>query len=489
MRKIYFVMFLISMTLLSCSNNSFTKTSDGMDSLHTNNDVTADTIEDTPQLAFSEEDNGGIEFTILSTEHARYEYDAESQTGEVVNDAVYEKNSAVEDYLGIKFNFVYQLGHWSDRISFNNTISNSVLAGDGEIDLVSGVMVCVMPVSGEGYFMDGNDLPYLDLANPWWVQKMYEKFSINNILYGFIGDASLSMYKDMSVVFFNSSMIESYGLDSPYELVRNNEWVLDKFIEMGLSVSMDLNGDGKIDYQNDLMGCISEAVPNGTFQTALESTLIGYNDNGTPFFTGLTEKYISAYERLHDFYCLNENTYVLSTIDDRSFTTMKTFNEGRVLLMCNFIYSTEHLREMDDDYGIVPYPKYDANQKNYLSQLGTSTSMLFVPITTNDVELTSKVMECLSYFSYNIVSPKYYEVALKEKYSRDEDMKEMLDIIRQGATLDFQFVYGTTIDATPNDFRFTNPSSSTSKDVTSRYASNETKWVTNLENLTSKYIK
>jgi len=124
--------------------------------------------------------------------------------------------------------------------------------------------------------------------------------------------------------------------------------------------------------------------------------------------------------------------------------------------MCNFIYSTEYIRDMDADYGIIPIPKYDTEQENYITQLGTSTSMLFVPTTASDFALTSKVMESLAYYGYTDVTPKYYEVALKTKYSSDVDMQEMLDLIRETATIDFLFVYGTTLSSAPNEyFRFT----------------------------------
>jgi hypothetical protein len=475
----------IALFFVSCSDNTAKEITN---SLTTTPTVQTNNNKNGAVLEVEKGNYDGQNITILSSEHARYEFDAETQTGEVVNDAVYERNLTVEDYLDIDFKYVYQPGHWPNRDTFTQTIANAILADDNAFDLVSNAVVIIMPVTSEGYFIDGKDLPYMDLAKPWWIAGMYEKFSINNILYGFIGDATLSMYKDLSVVFFNKNMFESYNLDNPYDLVRTNKWILDKFIELGLSVSDDLNGDGKIDYKNDVLGCLSEAVPNGTFQTALECGIVGYDENKLPYFTGLSERYINAYEKLYDFYCLNDNTYVLSTIDDQTYTTMKTFNEGRVLLMCNFVYSTEHLRAMEDDYGIIPYPKYDTDQQNYLSQLGTSTSMLFVPINTADTELTSKVMECLAFYGYKLVSPRYFEIALKEKYARDEDMKEMLDIIRQGATIDFQFVYGTTIGATPNDFRFSNPSPAISKDAMSRYTSVADEWTSNLEKLKDAYI-
>lgn len=176
----------------------------------------------------------------------------------------------------------------------------------------------------------------------------------------------------------------------------------------------------------------------------------------------------------------------MSTIDDATYKSMKTFAEGNVATMVNFIYSTEYLRDMVDDYGILPMPKYDSNQEKYISQLGTSTSMLYVPATTNDIELTSKVMEALCYYSSELVVPKYYEVALKEKYARDADIAQMLDIIRDGATFDFLFAYGAgCLSNAPNSyFRFGNTDTT---DIASNFASLEASFTASLEKLIETY--
>lgn len=66
------------------------------------NDTTAEETDDTPKLGIEKEDNGGRTFTMLVPTHASYEYDVE-QTDDIVDDAVYNRNSAVEELLGISF--------------------------------------------------------------------------------------------------------------------------------------------------------------------------------------------------------------------------------------------------------------------------------------------------------------------------------------------------------------------------------------------------
>ncbi len=434
------------------------------------------------RIGFESCDYGGTTFTVLSNMYKPYEFNTDELTGDVVNDAVYEKDQLVMEYLGIEINDILEDGDWPARDAFNAKITQAVTAGDGTYDMVMNTMVCTMPISTQGVFLDGKLLKYADFDHPWWIADMYDRFSICGKLYGFLGDFSLSLYKDLSVIFFNKRIWKDYTDRDPYELVRNNEWVLDTFVGLCSGMSVDMNGDGQWKPEDDQITYVSEYVPGGTFQTVLELPLVEKNADGIPEFSGLTEKFAAAYEKVMAFYSNADNLHY-SSIDDKSYKSQKYFAGSRVATMCNFIYSTEYLRDMDDDYGIVPMPKYDEAQQKYIAQLGTSTCMIFVPLTAPDRELTSRVMECLAFFGYTCVSPKYYEVALKEKYARDAEIHEMLDIIRAGATLDFLFVYGTSLNSAPNSM-FRNYSDAP---VASQFASIDKPFSKSLEKIVEAY--
>ena len=416
-------------------------------------ETAAPTVEDL--LGFPTENNNGNVFNILCGQHKAYEFGSESQVGEVVSDAVYQRDLAVEEYLGIDINVILEAGAWAERNSFNDKIVKAVNAGDGSYDLVNNTIVCTMPASQQGIFTEGGNLAHVNFDQPWWIANMYERFAIGGKLYGFLGDSSLSLYKDMNVIFFNKQI---WGEKKPdvnlYDIVRKGEWTLDKFIELTSDMAEDLNGDSQYN-ERDLLTFVGESVPCGTWQTSLKLDVITLDASGAPTVLGMTERFVNAYDTLSAYHQNTPGVMRFSSIDAQTYDSMKLFANGQVATMCNFIYSTEYIRDMDADYGIIPIPKYDTEQENYITQLGTSTSMLFVPTTAADPELTSKVMECLVYYGYNDVTPKYYEVALKTKYASDVDMQEMLDLIRETATIDFLFVYGTTLSSAPYTyFRF-----------------------------------
>jgi hypothetical protein len=93
------------------------------------------------------------------------------------------------------------------------------------------------------------------------------------------------------------------------------------------------------------------------------------------------------------------------------------------------------LGDMDDDYGIVPFPKWKPEQKSYY--VAPDGSRIAVPLSCSaDLELVCVIKEALAVESLNFVYPAYYEFALKNRYVRDEDSIHMLEIITQCVTWD-----------------------------------------------------
>lgn len=126
-----------------------------------------------------------------------------------------------------------------------------------------------------------------------------------------------------------------------------------------------------------------------------------------------------------------------------------------MLFNTNFLYATESFRDMSDDFGVIPMPKCDEAQESYRTRIGTSTSMFFIPKTTSDAGTVGAVCEALAYYGRQNVVPTWYEIALKEKYTRDEETKEMVDLIRSSASIAFDCVFSQNLsEATSTYFAF-----------------------------------
>ena len=86
---------------------------------------------------------------------------------------------------------------------------------------------------------------------------------------------------------------------------------------------------------------------------------------------------------------------------------IETFYEGRALFYDSTLNAAETLRDMNDDFGIVPTPKFDEAQSDYRSFVNGASSMVCVPATvtkTENREFVSIVIEGLASEAYRTVT-------------------------------------------------------------------------------------
>ena len=106
---------LLLMSMLATASCGGGTTSGNDTTKPTDSAETTAPVDNSPQLELPDVDYNGKTYTILTTVHASYEYDAVEETGDVVNDAVFRRNQTVEDKLGVKFDFIIEPGQWGDR--------------------------------------------------------------------------------------------------------------------------------------------------------------------------------------------------------------------------------------------------------------------------------------------------------------------------------------------------------------------------------------
>ncbi len=447
--KRIFLCLLSALLLTSCGGGSGETTSVATADTTPADTAPAETETSVDDLfLIAKEDNGGKSFSLLTTETQQYEFDAEELTGDVVNDAVYGRNMAVEELLGVDMNYIYKPGDWANKDSFCKLITGSIMAADGAYDVVSGMISCVQPIVTSDMFISVYDLEHIDMDNPWWVSELQNNLTIGGKLIGFIGDMSLSMYKGLSVMFANTDLLEIAGMESPYDLVRDGAWTLDKMIEVTTGVSQDANGDGTLKLGEDVMGIAVHEVAYRSIQASLDIEAISIGDDGVPMVNPISDKMSTAADKLAAWFDA-EDVAIAELNNDYNQQISDAFASNGLYYLLAKLENLDMLRDMESDYAVLPFPKYDENQEKHLSLIATATQMTYIPTTTNDSVLTGKVCEALSFYSYKDVVPAYYDVALKNKYSRDENTRDMLEIIRAGAVLPFEYAYSTMIAGEP----------------------------------------
>ncbi len=446
-------------------------------------DTTDEIITDAPGHWDSVDVDGAAMTALIRTEFA-YEFDMENESGDVVEDAVYARNQAVEELLNIDLKFVKTDGNWPNREIFRAAIQSSVLANDGAYDLCFGALNQLMPYVADGYFLNLLELDHLDFTQDWWFRGFTDNMTVNGRLYGAVGDAAKTMLENMCVVLFNKQIAEDYHTGDLYAVVRDGDWIYDRFIELSRGVSTDLDGNGTWN-ADDLYGYLTTGIMYRACCASFELPVTEPGEDGFPKLVMGSERHVRAFDKVSSAMNGSDPVYVSQGNTDQTAQEMRTmFSENKALFMWQTLASSQILRGMEMDFGILPYPKYDEVQEDYHTQALETHTVLTVPVSAGDADRSAALLEALSEKSIDTVTPAYFESALKSKYTRDEESAEMLDLIRAGILFNFGFVNSVAMQQVGAIFgQMTNGS----YNYASSYASQEAVYTALLDELLEYY--
>jgi hypothetical protein len=180
----------------------------------------------------------------------------EEEVGEdLVAKSIYDRNVTVEDRLGVELSWDAAKGEWGSRNTFLKAVETAC-----ETDPYD-AMICynLVPymLAQKGFCADlYTEESYIDFSAPWWPQSQVEELLVNETMYAVTESNDKGLLANMMAMFFNNTLLEARGLESPYDLVKNNQWTIEKFATMIKDTYEDRNGDGKAD-SGDIYGFIN----------------------------------------------------------------------------------------------------------------------------------------------------------------------------------------------------------------------------------------
>ena len=364
-------------------------------------------------------DFGGKPFRAMTYdgENFSYYFFADEETGDVMNDAIYERRRNVEEALNVVLQHELKL----DYTDVPKALRTAVLASDDAYDQV--LLHCIEGVStsvSSGYLYNLDELPYLNMEADWWNREQMDALRLGNNTYFAVNDY---MVPYPFIIYFNQEIVEALDLTNPYESVQAGTWTLDVFAGMAKAAISDLNGDGVIDYQNDRLGIAStETSKYVSFLPAVEQFITDRDKDDRIYLSMNTEKTQQVIEIFHELNT-SDVCYVTWNVNEPQLQ-MET---GRVLFYMNGPDELERLRDCDVNFGFVPYPKWDETQKEYRSM--DFGGLMCVPTTISDPEMVGAVLELLAWDSENNVVPTYYNTLLEGKFAQDKTAASMLRLI------------------------------------------------------------
>jgi hypothetical protein len=242
-----------------------------------------------------------------------------------------------------------------------------------------------LPLWINGTTVPWDEIPNIDMDKEYWDQSANKFLTINNYQPMSIGSFNIGTYDLAYALLFNKKLIGDLGLDSPYQLVKSGEWTFDKMNEMMKSFTQDVNNDGIMD-TTDNFGYVAHSkmvVPN--FYISAGEMSIKKDANDIPYLAVTEERFLSVWEKVYQIMYDEPNWYNTKNQDfDIPTSSITAFQENRALFMDTSFFEIERLRNMETDFGIIPYPKFNSSQNQYYARISYYIPTI-VPVTNKEL--------------------------------------------------------------------------------------------------------
>lgn len=390
-----------------------------------------------------EVDLGGRDIVVISRVESvnQSEVYVEEMDSDPINDAVYNRNLVLEERLKCNIEVVQYLpepGSIAGEVV--DAVSNMVIAGGTDYNIVANASYTSMTLAQQGRMTDLTATSYINYDKNYWSQGFNDALSYKTSQFFVTGPMSLSYYRYMFVTMFNKRLMEDEGMgEMLYEVVENGEWTIDYMTSIAERFYQDLNGSGSHD-SADLYGFCARIGPTS-------SMMDGFWEGSDICVLKKDEDNAYTYE-IDQARVSNSLDAVLRLLGSAgSFTATTGVGDGDVLtkfaqdetaMITYRLIAVEDptIRNMTNDYGILPVPKLNESQ-DYKTHVQVEVILYGVPSTCYDqIDDLGIFLEAYASESYNRVKPAYYEVALTSKYCKDPQSVQMLDRVVNSVAID-----------------------------------------------------
>lgn len=368
--------------------------------------------------------------------------------GGLVNDAVLERNIAVEDLLGVELEFT-QVNLDYNLVAAD--IRRFSVSGTDEFDLVINDIYAYAELLIEGNFRNVLDEDCVfDFDRDYWYKDYMDDLRLmNGYQYILAGDFFADIIRSAHLLLLNKQMYLDHfnrSADELYDVVTNFEWTYDKMTSLVSGMYADKNLNGEVD-KGDQFGFIAceywgASIP---FSVSGNPTFISRDEDGIPSVVlnegDRANQLAAAMSALFN----SEGSSVGMTNDSES---LPAFTSGQCLIIgYQRLGSLENgiFRQMEGDAAVLPYPMLFASDKKYTTSAHDTTEMGAILTSSTDLPFISTVVEVLNRETASLLMPRYYKEGLQVQCVDDPRSAAMLDIIHDNFGNSFILAYNLTL--------------------------------------------
>lgn len=377
----------------------------------------------------SNEKYGGASVKIASTKSNTIVPD--DTVGATLSKELVRRNTYVEELLDVSISAVQ-----ADPETMLEEMKAAVRSGAYYADLVEFPQSYISVYGASGVLMNLMSLPGLNPDGEYFNATGTSAGTGGDMVYALTGYASLNS-DALSAVFFNKALVESLGMESPYALVDRGEWTMDAYLQYAAALS-SLDGE----YYSYAAQNTATYLPDLLFFSGGQR-LTNSVQGSYPYIS------FNSTDTADLFTKMSAIVYDEKALGN-AVAGISAFDGGNVLFLIDRLSTMPTIANSSVEWGVLPLPKYSAEQENYVSLAYYEDAMFFGAVPTiSDVQKASDVLMALNMISYGMNADAMVENA-SYLYLRDNDSIRMLDIILKNAAYDFAYTFANSNNAIPS---------------------------------------
>ena len=373
--------------------------------------------------------------------------DEEGDDGDAVNSAIYARNQKIQTMLNVE---IVIADDTTD--SLTKHAKNALLGGSSDYDVLAARQYDDVQLALDGVILDLDTLAnegadYIKWNREYWASSYIEALSFGGKHFWLTGDLCMRYTSGYYALFvntrhYNDILANEYG--SIYDIVNNKQWTYDLLMEMAAKCYEDTNGNDTVDTEGDRLGMLLPVWDNTNGMAISAGVMFTrYDENGNPFstFTNGNATLLSFVEKFNQL-LRTEGVYSFKAPSYSYSEAMQLFAAGEAVFVSARLNQAElFLRDMVDDYYVIPNPMLNKEQGAYYTGVHDAINIYGINYCSEKVAATAATLEALAYESYYSVRPIYYDSFLKFKYTRDDKAATMIDLMHDNVYTDFVFLW------------------------------------------------
>ncbi len=394
-------------------------------------------------------DFDGATVNILKWNHYEAkDFNVEEENGEILNDALYNRNRSTEERLNVVLQFPEVTGR-DNGAELMKAVQSTVMSGLGAYDALGCNSTRTANCAAAGLFINLYNIDYLDFEKPWWSEKILKNAEIAGKVYFATGDITTSSIARIMGLFVNMDMFHEFNpSDDLLDIVIDGDWTLDKMLDSSKGVYADLNSNGAKDAEDRFAYASDSFQLMAPFTASGLKAVVQTEDGGLKISeSSYGERANLLVEKMIGYMHGGNEGFAIAKVDDRT-----VFNEYRVMFFSFVmrILDTATVRDYEYELSFIPWPKFDAADDDYIIASSSTFSAFAVPLDVKDADMSGAVLETLASEGYRQLTPALFEVCYKVKYNNDATNRQaaIFDIMRENRQYDIVrlFMYQVPFD-------------------------------------------